>query len=86
MHANLHRHHGMGVCGKHGSLLLLISVPGSIACAAGNKRDGYDAGNHQIAALGRHFAMANRGLACRGNGRQGNIAHGDGLVHGRRRA
>ena len=26
--------------------------------------------------------MANLGLACRGNGRQGNIAHGDGLVHG----
>ena len=27
--------------------------------------------------------MADLGLACRGNGRQGNIAHGDGLVHGR---
>ena len=26
--------------------------------------------------------MANLGLACRGNGRQGNIAHGDGLVYG----
>ena len=29
--------------------------------------------------------MANLGLACRGNGRQGNIAHGDGLIDGRRR-
>ena len=26
--------------------------------------------------------MANLGLACRGNGRQGDIAHGDGFVHG----
>ena len=27
--------------------------------------------------------MTNLGLACRGDGRKGNIAHGDGLVHGR---
>ena len=72
----------MGIGGGSGSLLLLISVPGSIACTAGDERDGYDTGDHQIAALGRHLAMANLGLACRGNGRQGNIAHGDGLVHG----
>ena len=76
----------MGVCGNHGSLLLLISVPGSIACAAGDERDGHNASNHQVAALGRHLTMTNLGLMCRGNGRQGNIAHSDGLVHGRRGA
>lgn len=72
----------MGIGGDSGSLLLLISVPGSIACTAGDERDGHDTGDHQIAALGRHLAMADLGLACRGNGRQGYIAHGDGLVHG----
>ena len=72
----------MGIGGDSGSLLLLISVPDSIACTAGDKRNGHSAGNHQIAALGRHLTMTNLGLACRGNGRQGNIAHGDGLVHG----
>ena len=65
---------------------MLISVPGSIACAAGDERDGHNAGNHQVAALGRYLAVTGLGLMCRGNGRQGNIAHGDGLVHGRRRA
>ena len=82
MHANLHRHHGMGVCGKHGSLLLLISVPSRMARAAGDEHDGNNACYYQIAAPGRHLAMANLGFVCRGNGRQGNIAHGDGLVHG----
>ena len=82
MYANLHRHHRVGIGGDSGSLLLLISVPGSIACTTGDERDGHVTGDHQIAALGRHLAMANLGLACRGNGRQGNIAHGDGLVHG----
>ena len=82
MHANLHRHHRVGIGGGDGSLLLPVSVPGCVACAAGDERDGHDTGDHQIAALGRHLAMANLGLACRGNGRQGNIAHGDGLVHG----
>ena len=82
MYANLHRHHGMGVCGNHGGLLLLVSVPSRIARAAGDERDGHDTGDHQIAALGRHLTMTNLGFACRRNGRQGNIAHGDGLVHG----
>ena len=86
MHANLHRHHRVCTGGDSGSLLLLISVPGSIAYAAGDERDGHNAGNHQVAALGRHFTMTNLGFVRRGNGRQGNIAHGDGLVHGRRRA
>ena len=72
----------MRIGGGNGGLLLLISVPSRIARAAGDERDGHDAGNHQIAALGRHFAMANLSFVCRGNGRQGNIAHGDGLVHG----
>ena len=52
-----------------GGLLLLISVPGGIACAAGDERDGHNAGNHQVAALGRHLAMTNLGFACRRNGR-----------------
>ena len=85
MYANLHRHHGVGVDGSDGGLFLLVSVPSGIARAAGNERGGNDAGNHQIASLGRHLVMASLGFACRGNGRQGNIAHGDGLVDGRRR-
>ena len=72
----------MGVCGNYGGLLLLVSVPSRIARAAGDERDGHDTGDHQIAALGRHLAMADLGFVCRGNGRQGNIAHGDGLIHG----
>ena len=76
----------MRIGGGNGSLLLLISVPGGIARAAGNERDGHNACHHQIAALGRHLAMAVFGFARRGNRRQGNITHGDGLVHGRRRA
>lgn len=80
MYANLHRHHGMGVCGNYGGLLLLVSVPSRIARAAGDERDGHDTGDHQIAALGRHLTMTNLGFVCRGSGRQGNISHGDGLV------
>ena len=76
----------MGVCGNYGGLLLLVSVPSRIARAAGDERDGYGAGDHQVASLGRHLAVTDLGLMCRGNGRQGNIAHGDGLVHGRRGA
>lgn len=71
MHANLHRHHRVGIGGGGGSLLLLISVPGSIACTAGDERDGHDTGDQQIAALGRHLAMANLGLACRGTDGRG---------------
>ena len=69
MYANLHRHHGMGVCGNHGGLLLPVSIPSGIACAAGDKRDGYDACHHQVAALGRHLTVTNLGFACRRNGR-----------------
>ena len=86
MHANLHRHHRVRTGRGSGSLLLLISVPGSIACAAGDERDGHNAGNHQVAALGRYLTMTNLGFACRRNGRKGNITHGDGLVYDRRRA
>ena len=45
MHANLHRHHRVRTGRGSGSLLLLISVPDSIACAAGDERDGHNAGN-----------------------------------------
>ena len=83
VHANLHRHHRVRIGGGSGSLFLLVSIPSGIARAPGDERDGNDAGNHQVAALGRHLAMANLGFARRGNGRKGNIAHGDGLVHDR---
>ena len=83
MHANLHRHHGVRIGGDNGRLFLLISVPGGIARASGNERDGYNACHHQIAALGRHLAMAVFGFTRRGNRRQGNITHGDGLVYDR---
>ena len=86
MYTNLHRHHRVGIGGGDGSLLLPVSVPGCVACAAGSERNDHSAGDHQIAALGRHLAVTGLGLMCRGNGRQGNIAHGDGLVHGRRGA
>lgn len=66
MYANLHRHHGMGVCGNYGGLLLLVSVPSRIARAAGDERDSHDTGDHQIAALGRHLTMTNLGFVCRG--------------------
>ena len=69
MHANLHRHHRVRTGGDSGSLLLLISVPGSIACAAGDERDGHNAGNHQVAALGRYLAVTGLGLMCRRNRR-----------------
>ena len=84
-YADSHRHHGMRIRGNSGGLLLPVSVPRGISCATGDQRDRHDAGNHQIATLGRHLATAILGFACRGNGRQGDIAHGDGLIDSRRR-
>ena len=46
MYTNLHRHHRVGIGGDDGSLLLPVSVPGCVACAAGDKRNGHSAGDH----------------------------------------